>query len=161
MSVKDRIWINECGHLNLPDGEVCTAPVENSVSGNIRFTFPVIYQGNEIENIFFEFKEGKVVKASADKGENLLNELLKIDNANILGEFAVGTNYGISQYTKNILFDEKMGGTIHCALGSGIEEAGSKNKSAIHWDIIKDMNLPDSKILADKKIIYEKGKWKI
>jgi len=161
MSVKDRIWINRCGHLNLPDGEVYTGPIEDSVNGNIRFTFPGIYQGNVIENIYLEFKDGKVVKASADKGEDLLNEILKIENANILGEFAIGTNYGITRFTKNMLFDEKIGGTLHCALGNGISWAGSKNISAIHWDILKDMKLPGSQILADEKIIYEDGKWKI
>ncbi|TKJ19700.1 MAG: aminopeptidase [Promethearchaeota archaeon Loki_b32] len=161
MSVKDRIWINSCGYLNLPDGEVYTGPIEDSVNGNIRFTFPGIYQGNDIENIYLEFKEGNVVKANADKGEDLLKEILKIENANILGEFAIGTNYGITKFTKNMLFDEKMGGTLHCALGLGILETGSKNISAIHWDILKDMKLPGSQILADEKIIYEEGKWKI
>ncbi len=161
LSVEERTWINSCGRLNLPDGEVYTGPVEDSVNGYIRFTFPGIFQGNEIENIFLVFKEGKVVKASADKGEDLLNEIIKIENADILGEFAIGTNYGITNFTKNMLFDEKMGGTIHCALGLGISEAGSKNISAIHWDILKDMKLPGSKILADGKVFYEEGKWKI
>lgn len=161
LSIKGRTWINSCGRMNLPDGEVYTGPVEDSVNGNIRFTFPGIYQGNDIENIYLEFKEGKVVKASADKGEDLLNEILKIENADILGEFAIGTNYGITKFTKNMLFDEKMGGTLHCALGLGISEAGSKNISAIHWDILKDMKLPGSKVLADGKVFYEEGKWKI
>ena len=161
MSVEGRQWINECGHLNLPDGEVFTAPLEDSVNGSIRFTFPGIFQGNEIQNIHLEFKDGRVIKSTADKGEELLHQLLKIENTEIIGEFAIGTNYGITQFTKNILFDEKLGGTIHCALGAGIEEAGSKNKSAIHWDILKDMRVPGSKILADNKIIYEEGQWKI
>lgn len=161
MSVKGRLWINECGHLNLPDGEVLSAPVENSVNGHIRFTYPGIFQGKEIENIYLEFKDGKVIKASAGKGEEFLKEILKVENADILGEFAIGTNYGITKFTKNILFDEKLGGTLHCALGSGIEEAGSTNKCGIHWDIIKDMTTPGSKILADGKVIYEEGKWKI
>ena len=161
MSLNGRIWLNDCGHLNLPAGEVYTAPIENSVNGHIRFTYPGIYQGNEIQNIYLKFKDGKVIKSSADKGEDLLKEILEIENADIIGEFAIGTNYGITQFTKNMLFDEKIGGTIHCALGSGIGEAGSKNQSAIHWDILKDMKLPGSKILADEKIIYEEGKWKI
>ena len=161
MSVKGRIWLNDCGHLNLPAGEVYTAPIENSVNGQIRFTYPGIFQGKEVENIYLEFEDGKVINSSADKGEELLKELLKIENANILGEFAVGTNYGVTKFTKNMLFDEKIGGTIHCALGSGIEEAGSINKCGIHWDILKDMTLPGSKILADDKVIYEEGKWKI
>ncbi|MFX1380392.1 MAG: aminopeptidase, partial [Promethearchaeota archaeon] len=144
MSVKGRLWINDCGHLNLPDGEVMSAPIENSVNGHIRFTYPGIFQGKEIQNIYLEFKDGRVVKFSAEKGEQLLEELLKIENADIIGEIAIGTNYGIKKFTKNILFDEKLGGTIHCALGSGIEEAGSKNKSGLHWDIIKDMTIPGS-----------------
>jgi aminopeptidase len=161
MSFKGRLWINNCGHLNLPDGEVTSAPVEDSVNGKIRFTYPGIFQGREIENIYLEFKEGKVIKATAEKGEEFLKEILKLENADILGEFAIGTNYGITEFTKNILFDEKLGGTLHCALGSGIEEAGSTNKCGIHWDIIKDITSPGSKILADDKIIYEEGKWKI
>ncbi len=161
MSIKGRIWQNDCGRLNLPDGEVCTSPLEDSVNGHIRFTYPGIYHGKEIQNIYLEFKDGKVINFSADKGVELLKELLKINNADILGEFAIGTNYGITQYTKNILFDEKIGGTLHCALGSGIVEAGSKNKSGIHWDIVKDMKLPNSKIIADGNVIYEEGKWKI
>ncbi len=161
MSVKGRLWLNDCGHINLPAGEIYTAPIENSVNGHIRFTYPGIFQGKEIQNIYLEFKDGKVIKSSADKGEDLLKELLKIDNADILGEFAIGTNYGITKFTKNMLFDEKLGGTIHCALGSGIEDAGSKNRCGIHWDILKDMTLPGSKIIADDKVIYEEGKWNL
>jgi len=161
LSTKGRTWENCCGRLNLPDGEVFTAPVENSVKGHIRFTFPGIYQGREIENIFLEFSEGRVIKATADKGEELLQEILQIENANILGEFAIGTNYGITKFTKNMLFDEKLGGTLHCALGFGMKETGSENESAIHWDILKDMKKPNSKIIADGKTIYEEGKWKI
>ncbi|MHA1914128.1 MAG: aminopeptidase [Promethearchaeota archaeon] len=161
LSTKGRTWINCCGELNLPDGEIFASPIEDSVNGKIRFTYPGIYIGNEIENIYLEFKEGKVIKATASKGEHLLKELLKIENAEILGEFAIGTNYGITKFTKNMLFDEKMGGTLHCALGAGLEESGSKNNSAIHWDILKDMTQQGSKILADNKIIYEQGQWKI
>lgn len=161
LSVKGRKWINCSGQLNLPDGEVCTGPLETSANGHIRFTYPGLYQGREITNIYLEFKDGIVLKATAEKGEEILKEILKIENADKLGEFAIGTNYGITQYTKNILFDEKLGGTIHLALGGGLEEAGSNNKSALHWDIIKDMKQSGSKILADDKIIYEEGKWKI
>jgi len=161
LSVKGRTWVNCCGRLNLPDGEVFTGPIENSVSGHIRFTYPGIYQGIEIENIYLEFKDGKIINATASKGETLLQEILKIENADKLGEFAIGTNYGITQFTKNMLFDEKIGGTLHCALGAGLEETGSKNQCAIHWDILKDMKLPGSKVIADGKVIYEEGKWKI
>ncbi|MBY8988764.1 MAG: aminopeptidase [Candidatus Lokiarchaeota archaeon] len=160
LSVKGRKWINCCGHKNLPDGEVFTAPLEDSVNGHIRFTYPGIFQGKEIENIYLEFKNGKVTKATADKAEDLLQELIAIKNADILGEFAIGTNYGITDFTKNMLFDEKIGGTLHSALGMGPPETGSTNQCAIHWDILKDMRLPGSKIIADRKVIYEEGHWK-
>jgi len=161
LSVKGRKWVNCCGERNLPDGEVYTGPIENKVNGHIRFSYPGIYFGKEIEDIYLEFKEGEVVKATAQKGQEILNEILEIENARRLGEFAVGTNYGITRFTKNILFDEKLGGTLHCALGLGFEKTGSKNQSPVHWDILKDMTLPGSKILADGKLIYEEGKWKI
>jgi len=160
-SMKGRKWLNSCGHYNLPDGEIYTSPVEDSVNGRIRFTYPGIRLGNEIENVYLEFKDGKVSTATAQKGENLLNEIIKVENANIMGEFAFGTNYGINQFTKNMMFDEKIGGTIHCALGRGFKKAGSKNESAIHWDLLKDMKVPGSKILADDEVVYKEGKWVI
>jgi len=159
LSVEGRKWINCCGQTNLPDGEVYTSPVEDSVNGYIRFTYPGIYMGKEVENIFLEFKDGEVIKVTAAKGEDILQEILKVENANRIGEFAIGTNYGVSKFTKNMLFDEKLGGTLHCALGLGFEEAGSKNVSSVHWDILKDMKVPGSKIIADENVIYEEGKW--
>jgi len=161
LSVKGRKWINCCGHNNLPDGEVYTGPLEDSVNGHIRFTYPGIYLGKEVENVYLEFKDGKVTKATADKAEDLLQEIIAIKNADIIGEFAIGTNYDITDFTKNMLFDEKIGGTLHSALGMGFPETGSTNQSAIHWDILKDMTLPGSKIIADGKVIYEEGQWKI
>ncbi len=161
LNVKGRKWINCCGQDNLPDGEIFTSPIEDSANGHIRFTYPGIYYGREIEDIYLEFKEGEVVSLTAEKGESLLKELIKIDNANKIGEFAIGTNYGITKFTKNMLFDEKLGGTLHLALGLGFEECGSTNKSTIHWDILKDMKVPGSKIIADNTVIYEDGKWKI
>ncbi|MCK4432770.1 MAG: aminopeptidase, partial [Methanomicrobia archaeon] len=106
-----------------------------------------------------EFKDGKVVKGTADKGEELLQEILKIENADIIGEFAIGTNYGIQKFTKNMLFDEKMGGTMHRAIGRAIPESGGKNFSSIHWDILKDMK--NGKIYADGELFYENGKFLI
>ena len=161
LSVKGRKWINCSGQRNLPDGEVYTGPVEDSINGHIRFTYPGIYLGNEVEDIYLEFKDGEVIKATAQKGEEVLQEILKIENANRIGEFAIGTNFGITKFTKNMLFDEKLGGTLHCALGLGFERTGSKNKSSVHWDILKDMKVSGSKIIADNKVIYEEGKWKI
>ena len=162
LGIAGRPWENCSGHENLPDGEVFTAPIEDAVNGTIRFTYPGIMSGQEIEDIHLTFKDGKVVDFKAEKGLELLEEIVTtIPNANVLGELAVGTNYGIKRFTKNMLFDEKMGGTVHLALGSGYPETGSKNESSIHWDILKDMKSPGSKILLDGNMIYEEGKWLI
>jgi aminopeptidase len=156
--VKGRKWINCCGEKNMPDGEVFTAPIEDSANGTIRFTYPGIFSGREIEDIKLTFKAGKVVKASAAKGDELLQQLLKIEGADRLGETAIGTNYEITRFTKHMLFDEKMGGTIHMALGfNPIPETGGLNKSALHWDILKDMK-KDAEIYADSKLFYKNGK---
>jgi aminopeptidase len=157
-NVKDRKWINCSGTENMPDGEVFTGPVENSANGAIRFTFPGIVSGREVEDIRLTFKNGKVVKASAAKGDELLQQLLKIEGADHIGETAIGTNYCITKFTKSMLFDEKMGGTIHLALGSSYPESGGTNKSAIHWDILKDMN-KDGEIYADGQLFYKNGKF--
>ena len=161
MSIDGRGWINACGDKNLPDGEVFTSPIEDSVNGTIRFSYPGIFMGKEIENIWLKFKDGKVVEYSASKGQDLLEKVLEMENADILGEVAVGTNYGIQKFTKNMLFDEKMGGTVHLALGSGFAEIGSKNESPIHWDILKDMKSEESVIYLDGQEIYKAGKWLI
>jgi len=156
-NIGGRNWINCSGKENMPDGEVFTAPIENSANGKIRFTFPGIIAGREVEDITLTFKEGKVVKASAAKGDDLLQQLLKIEGADRIGEAAIGTNYGITKFTKNMLFDEKMGGTIHLALGNSFQESGGLNKSAIHWDILKDMK-EDGEMYVDGKIFYKNGK---
>lgn len=157
--VKGRKWINCSGQKNMPDGEVFTAPIENSTSGTVRFTFPGIFGGREIEDIRLTFRAGKVVKASAEKGNGLLQQLLKIDGAKRLGETAIGTNYRITNFTKNMLFDEKMGGTIHMALGfNPIPDTGGKNQSALHWDILKDMK-KGGEIYADDNLFYKNGKF--
>lgn len=161
LGIAGRKWINCCGHLNLPDGEVFTAPIEDAVNGTIRFTYPGIYLGREVENIWLKFKDGQVIDFDAAKGKDVLEKVLELENAKILGELAVGTNYGIQKFTKNMLFDEKLGGTVHLALGSGYPESGSKNVSPIHWDILKDMKSKDSKILLDGEEIYKAGKWLI
>jgi aminopeptidase len=156
-SVKDRKWINCCGKANMPDGEVFTAPVENSVNGTARFTYPGLFSGREVEDIRLTFKEGKVVKAFAAKGDELLQQLLKIEGGDRLGEVAIGTNYGITRFTKNMLFDEKMGGTIHMALGLNPDpDTGGTNMSTLHWDILKDMK-KGGEIYADGKLFYRNG----
>jgi len=161
MSVQGRKWINCDGKENFPDGEVFTTPVKESVNGHIRFTFPAIYSNREVEDIILTFKDGKVVQASAEKGEEFLISVLDTDEgARYLGEVAIGTNYGIKNFTKNILFDEKIGGTVHMAVGSGFEETGGTNDSSVHWDMICDMR-DGGKIFADEELIYENGKFVI
>jgi len=160
LNVEGRKWINCSGKLNMPDGEVFTGPVENSANGTVRFTYPGIVAGREVEDITLTFKDGKVVKATAVKGDELLQQMLKIEGTDRIGEVAIGTNYGITQFTKSMLFDEKMGGTIHMALGASIPESGGLNKSAIHWDIVKDMK-KEGEIYADNQLFYKNGKFLI
>lgn len=160
LRVKNRKWINCSGKLNMPDGEVFTGPLENSANGTVRFTYPGIVAGREVEDITLTFKDGKVVKATAVKGDELLQQMLKIKGADRIGEIAIGTNYGITQFSKNMLFDEKMGGTIHMALGASYPESGGLNKAAIHWDMVKDMK-KEAEIYADNKLFYKNGKFLI
>jgi aminopeptidase len=161
MSIEGRKWISCSGKENLPDGEVFTGPVEDTVNGKIRFTYPAIFAGREIEGVDLSFKDGKVTGASAVKGEDFLKEILDTDEgARFAGEIAVGTNHNIQRFTRNLLFDEKIGGTVHLALGSSIRESGGKNKSAIHWDMICDMK-KQGQIHADGQLIYKDGKFLI
>ena len=142
----------------MPGGEVFTGPVENSLNGWIHYTYPAIYNGREVEGIELEFKEGRVVRSKAKKNEEFLNTMLDSDEgARYVGEFAMGTNFGIQRFTKNILFDEKIGGSIHMALGSGYPQTGSLNQSSIHWDMLCDMR-QDSEIRVDGELIYKDGR---
>jgi len=155
-----RKWINCDGKKNMPDGEVFTGPIEDSAEGKIRFTYPGIYQGKEVEDIRLFFEKGKVIRAEASKGEDLLNQMIAADEgASRIGEISVGTNPGITRFTKNMLFDEKMGGTMHLALGFSIPESGGKIISAIHWDILKDMK--NGEIYADDVLFFKDGKFLI
>jgi aminopeptidase len=139
-SIAGRTWINSDGKRNFPSGEVFTGPVEDSAEGEVRFSFPVVTQGRQISDIRLKFEAGKVVDASAARNEAFLIESLDSDEgARRLGEIAVGTNFGITQFTGQILLDEKIGGTAHMALGAGYPETGSTNRSAIHWDLICDL----------------------
>jgi aminopeptidase len=159
ISVEGRKWINCHGKENFPDGEVFTGPVETSAEGFISYSFPASHGGRIIEDIQFWFKKGKVVKAKASKGENFLKSMLDMDKgARSIGEFAFGTNYGIKKYTMNTLFDEKIGGTIHIAVGSGYPETGSKNKSSLHWDMMCDLR-KNGEVYADGELIYKNGKF--
>jgi len=157
MSIKDRIFIPCNGRVNFPDGEIFTGPVQDSVEGWIRFKYPAIEYGQEVTNIKLWFEKGRVTKEKASKNQELLTSMLNTDaGSRTLGEFGIGTNYGITRFTKNMLFDEKMGGTIHLAVGSGFPESGSKNDSGIHWDMLCDMN--DAEIKVDGDLFYKNGK---
>ncbi|MBN1281289.1 MAG: aminopeptidase [Candidatus Thermoplasmatota archaeon] len=159
LSVAGRKWINCSGKENFPDGEVFTGPVETSAEGHIRYSFPGSHGGREVDDIYLWFKRGEVVKATASKGEQYLHSMLKMDpGARRIGEFAFGLNEGVQQYTKNTLFDEKIGGTIHLAVGSGYPETGSKNTSSLHWDMMCDLR-KQGEIYADNQLIYRNGRF--
>jgi len=161
MSIEGRTFSNSNGRDNMPDGEIFTGPVENSVEGHIKFSYPGIYIGNEVEGIKLWFEQGKVVKATADKNEAFLQQMINSDEgAQYVGEFAIGTNENIAKFTKSILFDEKIGGTIHIALGAGYPETGSKNESGIHWDLICDTR-NQSEIWVDNELIFKDGEFVI
>jgi aminopeptidase len=161
LSIAGRAFLNEAGEYNLPDGEIFTSPVEDSMEGTIRFTYPAIQSGREVEGIELRFEAGRVVEASARKNEAFLLEMLEVDDgARVPGEFAIGTNHRIDRFTKNILFDEKMGGTIHIALGAGFEEIGGKNISGLHWDMICDMR-EGGRIMVDDELFYDSGDFKV
>lgn len=158
MSVKGRTWLSADGRKNFPDGEIFTGPVEDSVNGHIRFTYPACLQGREVEDVQLWFEKGKVIKAKAAKNEEFLLKMLDTDDgARFLGEFALGTNQSIQKFTKNILFDEKIGGTVHMAIGAGYPETGSQNKSAIHWDMICDLRQGGT-VYVDSEKFVEDGK---
>lgn len=159
-SVKDRIWINSDGRSNMPSGEVFSSPVENSVNGHIFFNYPTLYMGHEAEGITLYVQEGEVIAWEAEKGKNLLDDIFKIDGARYFGEVAIGTNYNIQRTTKNILFDEKIGGSIHMAIGQSYKQTGGTNQSPIHWDMITDMK-DGGEIWADGVMIYRDGRFLI
>jgi aminopeptidase len=161
LSIEGRTFINSDGKRNMPSGEIFTGPVEDSVNGWVKFNYPAIRQGREVEGVELEFKDGKVVAARARKNEDyLLSQLDSDAGARYLGEFAVGTNTGIQRFTKSILFDEKIGGTLHMAVGAGYPETGSKNQSSIHWDFICDMRT-DSQLLVDGELFYKNGEFQV
>lgn len=158
-SVKDRIWMNSDGRTNMPSGEVFTGPIEDSVNGVAFFDYPAIFMGSEVKGVRLEVKDGEVVNWHAEVGKKVLDRVFNIDGATRFGEVAIGTNYNIQQATKNILFDEKIGGTIHMAVGQSYKQTGGLNKSSIHWDLIADMK-QDSRIEVDGRSVYENGRFK-
>ncbi len=156
-SIKGRRAIPCSGEYNMPDGEIFTAPVENSTEGTIRYEFPAIYGGREVSGIRLTFRKGKVVEASAEKNEPILKEMLDADpGARVLGEFGIGANAGVTDFTRDILLDEKMGGTIHLAIGRSYTESGGKNPSAVHWDMIKDLR-KEGELYLDGKPVLRTG----
>ncbi|MBI5389849.1 aminopeptidase [Candidatus Woesearchaeota archaeon] len=158
-SIKGRQGIKCAGNRNMPDGEVFCGPVETSTEGHISYSFPAIYGGKEVDGIRLWFKNGAVVNAKATKNEDLLHAMLETDKgAKFLGEFGIGFNFGIQRFIKQILFDEKIGGTIHLALGMAYKEGGGKNESAVHWDMIKDLR-DGGEFWVDKTCIQKNGKF--
>jgi len=159
LKVGGRTWINSCGTTNMPSGEVFTGPVEDSLNGYIRYTFPAIRSGTQVEDVLLNFENGRVVKANAKRGADYLNAMINMDEGSCYaGEFAFGTNYGIKRFTNNILYDEKIGGTIHIALGTAYPATGSKNESGLHWDMLCDMR-DGGEVYADGELIYKNGKF--
>jgi len=177
VDVSRGIWENCCGHCNFPDGEVFCGPTlpDNKdaagnggfgVDGHVNYTFPAVYMGNEVQNVRLAFKAGRVVDASASKGEDFLFKMLDQDpGARNLGEIAIGTNYGITDFSRNILFDEKIGGTFHAAVGAGYPKTGSNNDSGLHWDMICELRQrtsngiasPGGEIRADGELFHKHG----
>jgi aminopeptidase len=159
MSLAGRTWINCNGHINFPDGEVFTGPVLESVNGTICFSFPAVHGGREVNDVKLTFWDGKVIRAEAGKGKEFLLSMLDMDKGSrFLGECAIGCNYSIKNYTKNTLFDEKIGGTVHFALGAGYPETGNNNESGLHWDMVVDLR-PGGFIEIDGVKISENGKF--
>ena len=159
-NTENRKWISCDGLNNFPDGEIFTSPVEDLTEGEIYFDFPAIYRGNSAEKIYLKFSKGRVIEAKAEVGEDFLLSMLNMDEGSkISGEIAIGTNERVKNVTGNILFDEKIGGSIHMALGASYPETGGKNVSGLHWDIIK--NMKNGEIFMDDKLVYKDGKFVI
>ncbi|MDQ4065053.1 MAG: aminopeptidase, partial [Actinomycetota bacterium] len=158
LGVADRIFLPADGKENFPDGEFFTGPEEDKTNGHVTFTYPAIYGGTAVEGIRLEFENGRVVDASAQKNEDYLIKTLDTDpGARVLGELGIGTNYGITEFTGEILLDEKIGGTIHLALGASYPESGGRNESAIHWDMVCDLRR-GGRISVDGDTLMEDGK---
>ncbi len=159
-STKGRKWMNSDGQTNMPSGEVYTSPVEDSVNGTVHFSYPGLYQGNEVEGVTLWVKDGLIDKWEARRGKDFLDRVFQIPGTRRFGEAAIGTNYDINRMTKNILFDEKIGGTIHMAIGQSYLQTGGKNESTVHWDMITDMTR-GGEVIADGEVIYRNGKFLI
>ena len=159
-STEGRTWINSDGRNNMPSGEVFTRPVEDSVQGHIHFSYPGLYQGHDVEGVTLWVKDGWIERWEAVKGKAFLDNIFAQEGTRRFGEAAIGTNDRIKQMSRNILFDEKIGGTVHLAIGQSYLQCGGLNKSSVHWDMITDMS-EDGRITADGELIYENGKFLI
>ena len=159
LGVAGRTWIPCVGEHNMPDGEFFTGPVEDTAEGEVSFSFPATYGGREVSGVRFRFEAGRVADASAERGEEFLFEMLDTDDgARRLGELGIGTNYGIATGTKEILLDEKIGGTVHMAIGMSYPESGGTNDSAVHWDMVCDLRQGGS-ITVDGTELQRDGKF--
>ena len=159
INVAGREWLAADGRLNMPDGEIFTSPVESATEGEIRFSFPAIFQGRGVEDVRLRFEGGRVVSAEAGNGNEFLQSLLDMDEGSrILGEVAFGLNYEIDRFTRDILFDEKIGGTMHFALGSSFKKLGGRNESGLHWDMICDLRA-DGEVYADGELVWKAGRF--
>ena len=159
LAIEGRMWINCDGHENFPDGEVFTGPIEDATEGVVCYSFPAVHHGQEVHDIRLQFKGGRVVEASAQKGEEFLLAMLDQDEgARVLGEIAIGTNYSIQDYSKNTLFDEKIGGTFHAAVGASYPDSGGKNESGLHWDMVGDLR-QGGQVFVDGELISENGRF--
>ncbi len=161
LSVAGRTWINSDGRRNMPSGEIFTGPIEDSARGRLRCGFPVCRDGRALKGIALEFERGTVVSARAEEGEEYLVSMLDLDSGSRrLGELGLGLNGGIQRFTGSILYDEKIGGTVHLALGQSYPETGGTNGSALHWDLIVDTR-SGGRITADGKVVMENGIWNV
>lgn len=163
VNVEGMTWVNCCGRENFPDGEVFTGPnlaaADGGVNGIVKYSFPAVHHGNEVHDIVLTFERGRVVDAKASKNEEFLIKMLDLDEgARNLGEIAVGTNYSITRYSKNTLFDEKIGGTFHAAVGAGYPETGNSNESGLHWDMVCDLRTGGT-ITVDGEVISRDGRF--
>jgi aminopeptidase len=160
LSLKDRTGLVEDGHVNMPGGEVFYSPVEDSAEGEVTFCeFPAVYFGHDVSGIRFRFERGEIVDASAEVGEEFLLRTLDTDpGARRLGELGIGCNLGIKRYTRNVGFDEKIDGTVHLAIGNSYASNGRKNRSSVHWDLVKDLREGRAD-LRRRELVQEDGRW--
>lgn len=158
-STAGRTYVAGDGRMNMPDGEIFTAPVDDSANGTVYFELPAMYANRRIGGIRLRFVDGEVVEASSDENPELLQSVLALDDgARRLGEFGVGLNFGIQSWTGEVLYDEKIGGTVHLALGRAYGECGGVNQSALHWDIVKDLRTTGT-LYLDEEPVFADGRY--